>query len=126
MSEIIRAVLGVTAGFTFLAGAVCGVLGRLGKMERGYEYWWGLVTVSNACACALDAADGSWPWAAWDALTVVLAAKFWHDERRKRKRRSALTAIGAKSKALHDALVRRAREAAQPRPVLRPLPGGAR
>jgi len=126
VSEIIRAVLGVTAGFTFLAGAVCGVLGRLGKMERGYEYWWGLVTVSNACACALDAADGSWPWAAWDALTVVLAAKFWHDERRKRKRRSALTAIGAKSKALHDALVRRAREAAQPRPVLRPLPGGAR
>lgn len=54
-------------------------------------------------------------------LTGALAFWWW---RRRRDRMKA--ALGAKSRALRDALVRRAREAARPRPVLRPSPGGAR
>lgn len=65
-----------------------------------------------------------WPWLTGSAasLLVALAIRWW----RSSKRRRAAALLGAKSRALRDTIVRRAREAAQPRPVLRPLPGGAR
>jgi membrane protein implicated in regulation of membrane protease activity len=60
-------------------------------------------------------------------LSVLLALLFAWDWWRKRKRRKrSPKALGAKSRALIAALVRKAREAARPRPVLRPQPGGAR
>lgn len=68
---------------------------------------------------------GDWPGVATrGTLAAVVLWDWWHT-RRKRKDRAPL-ALGAKGKALRDALVRKAREAAKPRPVLRPAPGGAR
>lgn len=57
-------------------------------------------------------------------LNLLCALAVWWWKRRKRKRAAGL--VGTKSRALVAALVRRAREAARPRPVLRPQPGGAR
>ena len=55
---------------------------------------------------------------------MLVAGLLWHWWRKRRDRVKA--ALGAKSKALRDALVRRARESARPSPVLRPSLGGAR
>lgn len=82
-----------------------------------------------ACAAAgglIDDLAGRW-WLAGavNLCQVAIAVLIWW-YRRRRDRRKALAALGAKSRALRDALVRRAREAARPRPVLQPAPGGAR
>jgi hypothetical protein len=60
------------------------------------------------------------------ALNFALAAWFaWLLWRRWRKHRKAVAALlGAKSRALRDALVRKQRELARPRPLLRPVPQG--
>lgn len=66
--------------------------------------------------------------AQWGAaiLNFALAAFFawlsWRRWRKGRKRAEAL--LGAKSRQLRDALVRKQRELARPRPVLRPVPQG--
>jgi hypothetical protein len=66
-----------------------------------------------------------WGGAAWNfALGAFFAWLAWRRWRKHRKRIAAL--LGAKSRALRDVLVRKAKEAAKPRPVLRPVPGGAR
>lgn len=84
----------------------------------------GLLIAGNATIGLADIFNGAWPWSlASFACAAVLAWLWWH--RRKRRKR-ARGALGAKSRALRDALVRRTREAAQPRPVLRPVPGGVR
>jgi len=57
------------------------------------------------------------------SLAAGIAAWLWW---RHRRRNRAPKTYGAKTKAIIAAMVRRAREAAQPRPVLRPVPGGAR
>jgi hypothetical protein len=49
-----------------------------------------------------------------------VTAAIWFFTRRRRERAAKL--IGAKTRALRDALARKAREAGQPRPVLRPVP----
>src|SRR5260221_495187 len=54
--------------------------------------------------------------AAWLALGVLL---WWH---RRRKRRRALALLGAKSRALIAAMVKRVREQRKPSRVLRPSP----
>jgi hypothetical protein len=62
------------------------------------------------------------------ALQFALAAFFawllWR--RRRRDRRRAPGLAGYKARAALAKLARRARDAARPRPVLRPVPGGAR
>jgi hypothetical protein len=58
-------------------------------------------------------------------ICAVLNAIWWWRSRKRRKRRSALAALGAKSRALIAGLVRKARETARPRPVLRPVPAPA-
>jgi hypothetical protein len=65
-----------------------------------------------------------WIWAIGNALSVVAAIVARWLNRRRRDRAKAW--LGAKSRALRDALVRRQREMLRPRPVLSPLPGGAR
>jgi hypothetical protein len=62
------------------------------------------MAANGFCACF-----GAWDW--------------W---RRRKDRRRTLDMTGEKSRALRDALVRKAREATRPRPALRPVPGGAR
>ena len=59
------------------------------------------------------------------ALFAAAVALEWWRDRRRRRRKRAPRAYGAKSRALLAALVRRAREATKPRPVLRPAPGAA-
>ena len=68
----------------------------------------------------------TWQWgmAACAGISTAVAAGAWYWWRRRRDRAPKLS--GAKGRALLATLVRRAREAAQPRPVLRPAPGGAR
>ena len=53
---------------------------------------------------------------------VVAAAVWWY---RRKRRDPAARQFGAKSRARLAALVEKAREAAQPRRVLKPVPGGA-
>jgi|HubBroStandDraft_6_1064221.scaffolds.fasta_scaffold00062_101 hypothetical protein len=55
---------------------------------------------------------------------VMLAAVMWWLSRRRRRRAPKLA--GAKSRALLAAVVAKLRESLRPRPVLRPVPGGAR
>jgi hypothetical protein len=67
--------------------------------------------------------SGQWPvMLAALAGTAVAVVAWWLSRRRRRR---VPRAYGTKSKALVAALVRRAREAAVPRPVLRPVPEGA-
>lgn len=61
-----------------------------------------------------------WVWAGIAGVNMLIAVYLWWRKRNKRKR--APRAYGAKSRALVTALIRRAREHARPRPVLRPLP----
>lgn len=84
-------------------------------------------TWSATCG-ALGGAAGAWHHGGWGApagcaasLAVAIIVRWW----RRRKRRSAAALIGEKSRQLRAALVRRAREAARPRPVLQPAPRGA-
>ncbi len=64
----------------------------------------------------------------WPAMLAALAGTAvaviaWWLSRRRRKRAPRM--YGAKSRALVAACVRRMRGTARPRPVLRPVPGGA-
>lgn len=59
-----------------------------------------------------------------DTGTAAAGAWIWLWKRKRKDRAPRM--YGAKSRALVAALVRKAREAARPRPVLRPQPGGAR
>ncbi len=61
-----------------------------------------------------------WAWAVVAAGNALLAIYLWR--RRGRRRKRAPRAYGAKSRALVTTLIRRARERARPRPVLRPQP----
>lgn len=89
--------------------------------------WNGLgreLTFSAIGAAAALAIGRDWAGViAAGVMAIVGAVIWWH---RQKKRRRAAAVLGAKSKALREALVRRARQAARPRPVLRPAPGGAR
>jgi hypothetical protein len=93
------------------------IRGRHWAFYRG----WGWAAGGGAVGYAIS---GAWNWAGLDAANALLAVILWWLSRRKRKR--ALRTLGAKSRALVAALARKAREAAKPRPVLRPVPGGAR
>lgn len=61
-----------------------------------------------------------WNWAAGSGISLIAGLAFWWWRRKKRRKAAAL--VGAKSRALRDAIVRKAREVARPRPVLRPVP----
>lgn len=66
-----------------------------------------------------DVLTRRWLPAGIDAAVLALYARSWWNGSRRRKR--ATDALGAKSRALRDALVRKAREVV-PRPGLRPVP----
>lgn len=64
-------------------------------------------------------------WALTALWVAVTAVQLWM-MRRNRRRTRAARELGAKSRARLAALVAKVRESATPRPVLRPVPGGAR
>jgi uncharacterized membrane protein YccC len=61
-------------------------------------------------------------WADVAIDVAVIAVNVWTWWKGGGWRRKAAKLLGQKSKALRDALVRRAREVAKPRPVRRPVP----
>ena len=89
-------------------------------LSRFYEAW---AAGALAGVLSFGAARDLVPLAI-SVLHLTLAAFLWWLSRRRRDR--APRSYGAKSGALLAALVRKAREAGKPRPVLRPAPGGAR
>lgn len=74
----------------------------------------GAVTPPPVCVASAVASGAS----------LILAAVLWWLSRRRKRRVPKLA--GAKSRVLLAAVVRTMRERARPRPVLRPVPGGAR
>jgi hypothetical protein len=105
-------------------GAVLLFLGAAVITWGTIRYGWRL-TVADAAGDALMAAGAFalrlWLLAAIFALAAVLAAlRLW----RRRKRRRAPRELGYKARARIADLVRKVRESARSRPVLRPQPGG--
>ena len=86
------------------------------------EFWLDWATGGGGTAIAVLAFDLGRPW--WWLLLLISAAhvafallmRWW-----RRKGRRAAATLGAKSRALRDALVRKVRELT-PRPALRPVP----
>jgi hypothetical protein len=97
-------------------------LGHLrGTVTSNAYRMWALL----GCVCAvIDFATSAWLLGLASAGSGLIGAFLWWRDRRRRKR--APRAYGAKSAALLAALVAKARAAAKPRTVLRPVPGGAR
>ena len=98
-----------------------------GTTHPAFGLWWfGAITVVCMAITAVYAAQRNWHDVVWFAVLTALNAWNWWDCRRKKRRKRAPRAYGAKSRALIAALTAKARAAAKPRPVLRPVPGGAR
>ena len=87
---------------------------------RFYRSWIG----AAAGGAASYAFQRSWLWFLLAAANAGVAVVLWWLSRRRKRR--APRAYGAKSALLVAALVRRARDAARPRPVPRLGPAGAR
>lgn len=85
----------------------------------------GLFALGNGCWTIEHALRGDWASMGISGACAGICVIAWWAGRRRRKRRRALEMLGAKSRALRDQLVRRVRETAIPRPVLRPVPQGA-
>lgn len=66
----------------------------------------------------------NWPGAALNFIAVAVNAWLWF--RRRKRRNRALKALGSKARARLTVMLRKVREFFVPRPVLRPVPGGAR
>lgn len=80
-----------------------------------------LTAVAGVLWIAAGIAMRNWVVLACGIVLIADTARRW---RRRRKR--APKSAGYKARALIAAIVRRAREAAHPRPVLIPVPGGVR
>ena len=91
---------------------------------RGDEVTWWMTCAANVLGIAVRASGGMWGSVAVYGIAAGFCA--WMAWRRRRKdRRRAASLLGAKSRALRAAIVKRAREAARPRTVLRPSLKGA-
>jgi hypothetical protein len=111
---------------------------RVGGTPPAFAFGWPAVRralfgrglpLGPAWACAglgvvLSLSSGPWPGTVIGAAQVAIGVWLWRRGRRGGKR--APRAYGAKSRALVAALVAKARDAARPRPALRPAPGAAR
>ena len=90
--------------------------------HRPWNFYGGWM--SSAIGGAIGwALSGSWGLVALDAANALLAVFLWWLSRRRKRR--APRAYGAKSALLIAAVAALMKAALQPRPVLRPAPGGA-
>jgi hypothetical protein len=109
-----------TIGPPLVSAAGGRILRRRGRTWNFYSGW-----IGSAAGGAIGwAVSGAWGLMALDIANICLAVFLWWLSRRRRKR--APRAYGAKSRALVAAVVARMRETLKPRPILRPVPGGAR
>ena len=95
---------------------------RMARRRQSYDWKLEAVRAWRFCAafCAVWQAITMQAWSstAGCAVSALIAAVIlW---RRKKKHGKAARLLGAKARALRDALVRKARDAAIPRPVLAP------
>jgi hypothetical protein len=116
-------------GIEVMIGAVGGAVALATIRILGLAAPWGAWAFSFAAwAAGLGALSGLWPSCGPMAVAHMLVAAFcawmWWRGRRKDRRRAG-DALGAKSLALLAALARKVREAAVPRPVRMPVPQGA-
>lgn len=89
--------------------------------RRALQDWFAVAVLDTV---AFPLLTGSWPGCAGSIASALVAAAAWWWDRHRRD--PAKRSIGGRAKALRDALVRKVRQAAKPRPVPRPAPGGAR
>ncbi len=94
--------------------------------RRSWHIWWHYILWLSVMGIGINAALSLIPGQRVGAAGAIvaelawLAIWLWHHTRTRRKRAAEL--LGAKTKALRDKVVRKAREALQPRPVLQPVP----
>lgn len=82
--------------------------------------WMAVIGIVLSAAWAILPGERPFQTGAIIASLFWLAVWLWHHTRTRRKRAAEL--LGAKTRALRDALVRKTRQALQPRPVLQPVP----
>ncbi len=122
--------LNAAGGLLAMGGGACWWLsGVILRVPPGS--WWRICGAGCSAAgwgfwLARDLADGHLPWSAADAVIIAVWLLMLRKDWRNRRRRRAMEALGARSRALRDKLVRRARETARPSPVLRPSLRGTR
>lgn len=123
MSAAVQVLAGLALPWMLAGGSfICCRIIRRGWRGLGPELIIFGVAVAIAFAVT-PAPPTSWGAVAGAGVTAVIgAAILWWQ---RRKRRPVAAVIGEKSRAIRDALVRRARGAARPRPALRPVPVGA-
>ena len=92
---------------------------RLGTSRAAFGETW---TCGGAGVVLTGAGFGQWLEIVIGLAQVAIGIWLWRRGRRGRRR--APRAYGAKSRALVAVLVAKARDAARPRPALRPVPGG--
>ena len=95
---------------------------RLIRWRRGFNFWLGWVSSASAGTLSY-LIQGPRICVPLDAANALLAVFLWWLSRRRKRR--APRAYGAKSALLIAAVAARMKAALQPRPVLRPAPGGA-
>lgn len=116
--------------FLLMPAAIALILGSLVFLRPAaggprYLLFWGCLALGEALDAAFLALSGAWPPAAIYAAVALLAAWQWWRHWRRRRRDRARASLGAKSRALRDALVRRMRESLAPRPGPVPVPSRA-
>ena len=95
-------------------------LARRGRTEMWYAP--AVNTVGSALLVAFWALRGIWAMAALMIVVAVMNGWLWWRWWKRRKRKRAVALLGAKSRALRDALVRAMRRERKPSRVLRPHP----
>ena len=103
----------------YLAGAVLALFSLRFPLSVNDAFWLVGSAVNGVFAIA-DLLDGIWQIAILHALMSAICLWAWWHKRKRRRR--ALAWLGSKSRALRDALVRKVREARQPRRILAPAP----
>ena len=96
-------------------------------LGRAWARMWGtgILALQDVAQAAVALARGNGWVAVLDVVLGAVWAWLWWSERKRKRRDPAAKTLGAKSRLLVAAIVERAREAAKPKPVLRPVPGGA-
>lgn len=111
-------------GCVFTAAGICAwVLGKIPDSSRLSEVWLAYFFAADICWMIADLISGD-IWWIWWAVIAALSGRDWWDRWRKNRRKRRGLVLGAKSRALIDAMVRAMKERSRPRRVLRPVPGG--
>jgi hypothetical protein len=114
-------IIWAAAGLNFTASG-CFIGRRYGRELHGWPNENGLWAVGFGIWAGLNLAGHDYLSGLVYGVVAVLNAWYWW---RRKDRKRAAKALGYKARALVAALVERAREAAQPRPVLKPQRQGA-